>query len=143
MITLNRNKKTMYYGLHRDEVVVYQKDNDGEIVYTEVKGNKVPVIAGKKPSGYGDITKFRANIAQSGGDSRAIEYGIDTSQYSAVMVTALGYLPIDETSLIWEKEPKLDDDELADPKTADWKVVKVNRSINGCTYLLDKVTKNG
>lgn len=143
MITLNRNKKTMYYGLHRDEVLVYQKDKDGEIIYTTVNGVQKPVIAGKRPGGYGDITKFKANIALSGGESKEVEYGIDTSQYSAVMVTSLGYLPIDETSLIWENKPTVNADELADPKTADWKVIKVNRSLNGCTYLLDRVTKNG
>lgn len=138
-----KNKcKELYIGLYHEEETVYEKDEYGNIVYTDIDGEHIPVEAGTKPSGYEIVEEpIMANLAMSGGEAEAVEYGVKTSDYSAKFTTVDKTLPITETSLIWENMPTVDVDNRADGITADWKVVKVSKSQDGVAYLLDKRDK--
>lgn len=134
--------KELYIGLFREEEIVYKTDEQGNIVYMDIDGEQVPVELGKKPSGYEIVDKpIKTNLAQSGGEAQSIEYGIDTSQYSARFTTTNKNLGISETSLLWEFKPTVDEFGRAKGVTADWKVVKVIESKNIIAYLLDKQVK--
>lgn len=135
MRTLKKNKQKMYYSILLGEVPVYE-------YYTDSEGNKIPIDTGEKELSYKKPSSFRGNIAMSGGESEAVEFGIDKSQYSAVLTMDKGELPIDETSLIWfETKPVVGSDGKANQFSADYKVVKIIPSLNSVRYLLNKVVK--
>lgn len=142
MRTLAKNKQKMYYALQIGEVPVYETDADGNIIYITVDGEKIPVETGETKIGYGNPVEFFGNIAMSGGESEAVEFGLNLGDYSAVLVVDKGLLPIDETSRIWHTtEPTMNADGTVDEFTADYYVVKVSPSLNVDKFVLQKVIK--
>lgn len=136
MRTLKKNKQKMYYSTFLGESPVY----DGE--YIDSDGNKFPIETGEMELSYKKPVSFNGNIVMSGGESEAVEFGIDKSQYSAILTMNIGELPIDETSLIWhETKPVISSDKKVDRHSADYTVVKVIPSLNSVRYLLKKVVK--
>lgn len=112
------------------------------IVYIRVDGIMVPVESGEPIFGYDNAIQFSGNIAMSGGEAEAREFGLNLGDYSAVLVLAKGSIPIDETSVIWyESKPQYNEDGTVDEHTADYTVVKYAPSINVDRYALKKVVK--
>ena len=135
MRTLNKNKTKLYYALYDGEVPIYDH-------YEDEDGNRIPIDTGETTIGYENPVEFYGNIALSGGESEAKEFGIDVSAYDSVLVMNKSALPIDETSLIWfESEPQYNADGTVDGKSADYTVVKVSPSLNVDKYVLKKVVK--
>ena len=135
MRTLKKNKQSLYYALFGKSVPIYD-------YYIDSEGNKIALDTGETETGYYSPEKFFGNISMSGGESESVEFGIDTSQYSAVLIVDKGSIPIDETSLIWyETEPVFIDSNNVDEHSADYTVVKIIPSLNGMKYLLKKVVK--
>lgn len=122
---------------------LYPLDEEREnIVYIRVDGIMVPVEAGEPVFGYDKAVEFKGNIAMSGGEAEAREFGLNVGDYSAVLVLAKNSIPIDETSLVWfESEPQINPDGTVDQYSADYTVVKVAPSINVDRYALKKVVK--
>lgn len=131
MRMLQKNKTRLWYALYSDEVPVTEIDDDGTVLKT-----------GETKPGYTAPVMFYGNIALSGGESEAVEFGLNLSDYSAKLVLSKGRIPIDETSLIWEKKPIVNEDGTADEKTADYTVVKVAPSKNVDKFALQKRVKN-
>lgn len=157
MRTLRRNQQSMKYALQIGEAPIYNRDENGEIIYEHYEdsdgniiyyedenGNKIPSETGEYEAGYSAAHEFFGNIAMSGGEAEAVEYGIDVSAYDATLVMEKGVLPIDETSLIWfESEVGYTDASMthADPHTADYKVLAVKPSLNFVKYILGRIVK--
>ena len=157
MRTLRKNQQSMKYALQIGEVPIYNRDENGEIIYEHYEdsdgniiyyldenGNKIPSETGEYEVGYSEPHEFFGNIAMSGGEAEAVEYGIDVSSYDATLVMEKGVLPIDETSLIWfESEVGYTDASMthADGHTADYKVLAVKPSINFVKYILGRIVK--
>jgi len=157
MRTLMRNKQSMKYALQIGEMPIYQTDEDGNIIYEHYEdsdgniiyyldenGNKIPSETGEYEVGYSEAHEFFGNIAMSGGEAEAVEYGIDVSAYDATLVMEKGVLPIDETSLLWfESEVGYTDTSMThvDPHTADYKVLAVKPSLNFVKYILGRIVK--
>lgn len=143
MRNLKKNMQKLWYGTYSDQIIIYERDEDGNIIYVDIDGEQVPSIAGEI-AGYNEPVIFFANIAMSGGESEAKEYGVNQTDYEAVIVTTDKSLPIDELSLIWHTtEPALDADGLVDADSADYKVIAVKPSLNGVKYLLKKLPRGG
>lgn len=143
MMTLNANKQKLYYANQDKIVPIYETDEDGNIIYYEDSdGNEYPLESGTKVV-YGEPVEFKGNIAlSSSGEAQSVEYGLDMSSYSAVLVLDRELIPLKESSLIWyENEPRNDKDGNVDEESADYRVVKVSPSINVDKYLLEKVVK--
>ena len=148
MRTLNRNKLILYYSNQTNtQEPIYAKDASGNIKQVEVDGVLTNVV-----TGYGDFlyeipTQFEGNLALSGNSMvDAVDYGIDTSQYSAVLIMDKDAINLSETSLIWAESEigyKDANNTIVDPYTADYRVVRVSPSINQDRYLLARVVKNG
>lgn len=135
MRTLNKNKQKLWYSLFNKQIPIYDYYEDSE-------GNRIQIDTGETRLVYDEPVSFFGNIAFSGGETEGVEYGIDTSQYSAVLVVDKGMLPIDETSLIWhDTEPKYDSENNVDGSSADYKVVKITPSLNSIRYVLERVVK--
>jgi len=143
MRSLRKNQQRLQYATYSDQITIYERDKDGNIIYVDIDGEQIPSIAGEI-AGYNEPVIFFANIAMSGGESESKEYGVNSTDYEAVIFTTDKSLPIDELSLIWHTtEPVLDTDGLADADSADYKVIAVKPSLNGMKYLLKKLPKGG
>lgn len=145
MMTLQSNKSQMFYALQGAPSPVYERDEEGNIIYYEDgDGNKIPLETGETEVGYSLPVEFWGNIAMSSGEAQSAEFGLDVSQYDAILVMSKGELPIDETSLIWyQSEPGYKDagKTLVDPHTADFRVVSVKPSLNMVKYVLKRITR--
>ena len=139
---LKKNKQPFYYATYDAEKKVYDRDEDGNIKYIEIDGEKIPVEIGTEP-GYNNPVLFYANIATSGGDAEVKEYGVNSTDYEAVLVTTDKSLPITELSRIWHtSEPQRRDDGTVDGDSADYEVLKVKPSLNSMKYLLRQLPKS-
>lgn len=141
---LEKNKQDLKYALQVGEVPIYERDEEGNIIYIDVDGQKVPVETGETEIGYDKPVDFRGNIAMSGGEAEAKSFGVDISEYDAVLLMEKGRIPIDETSLIWHtSEVKYIDEQntIVDRKTADYSIKRVQTSINFTRYLLKRIVK--
>ena len=129
MRCLGRNKRKLKYSLLVDT----------ETIEIEVKGKKIKT--GEDMNIYSDPIEFLANFSMSGGDAQAVEFGVDLSQYDATITTQKGLIPITETSLIWFESEPIFKDGRVDPKSADYKVVKLNPTLNFDKYILKRLVK--
>lgn len=151
MRTLRKNQQPLKYSLQIAEIpeieTIYYEDNDG---------NKYPIDV--KPTGktevvYSEPIDFMASISMSGGEAEAVEYGLSTADFSAVIITPLNAVPLKEGALIWHtSEPQLkhievevDDISLNGDypikTSADYIVVSVRDSLNFTKVILDAVNK--
>lgn len=139
---LKKPTKAILFAVYR-AVTIYQRDEDGNIVYIEVDGERIPVILGEV-AGYSEPKEFYANIAMSGGEAEAREYGMNISDYEAVIVTTQMDLPLTETSIIWwDSEPQYNSDGTVDGDSACYSVLAVKPSLSSMKYLLKKLPKGG
>lgn len=145
MMCLASNQQRMYYALQNGQVPIYETDENGDILYYEDgEGNRYPIETGETENVYTEAVEFFGNIAMSGGEAKSEEYGIDVSQYDAILIVPKGQLPIDETSLIWfesEVGYKDTDKTIVDGNSADYKVLSVKPSQNIGKYVLGKLVK--
>ena len=133
--TLAKNKQKMHYALYGKEVPIYD-------YYTDSEGNKIPLDTGETKITYENPVEFFGNIALSGGESEAVEFGLNLADYEAVLVMTKNTLPIDETSRIWHNtEPTYNEDGTVNELSADYTVVKVSPSLNVDKFVLKKVVK--
>lgn len=145
MRTLKKNKQTLYYANQIGTIPIYQLDEDGnKVVYTDDEGNEYFLETGLYEPIYGPAYELEANIAMSSGESKVTEYGIDTSDYDAIIVLDKCAVVLSETSRIWhESEVSYIDStcENADGKTADYRVKKPSPSLNQDKYILERIIK--
>lgn len=136
---LKRNQKTLYYQIYQSNIPVYEMDLDGNIVTDPVTGE--PLLTGETKVGYAAPVQFRANVSAARGESSSDPFGIDLS-YDKTMVSCDMTLPIDELSVLFvDKKPEFDDGgNLAN--TADYKVVKVAKSLNSLLIAIKKKTED-
>lgn len=131
MMMLNQNKQKMYYATLVDTIQEEYIDEDG---------NRYPT--GEQKNIYSEPIEFEGNIAMSGGEAEAQEFGLNLADYEAVLVVGKNTLPITETSLIWhDTEPTKGIDGNTDEYSADYRIVKISPSLNFDKYVLRKVVK--
>lgn len=134
----------MYYSSQTGEVPIYETDINGKIRYITVDGRKVPVTTGDKEMGYSKPQEFFGNISFSGGETQAVDFGIDVSNYDATLVVDKNSLDLTETSIIWYMSEVVYKDRaktIVDPKSADFRVKKITPSLNNHKYLLERLVK--
>lgn len=135
MRTLRKNTQKMYYANQDREVSVTE-------TYYDDEGNAYELDTGETKLVYGEPVEFDGNIAMSGGEAEAQEFGLNLADYEAVLVVDKNTLPIDETSLIWHvTEPTNDDEGYTDEYSADYRIVKPSPSLNIDKFVLKKVVK--
>ena len=141
MRTLNKNKQKMKYSIKGERKPIYETDSDGNIIYYEdEEGNRIPIETGSYTSGWSNPEDFSGNIAMSGGEAEAREFGLSVADYDAVLVLDKNEVPLEEGSLIWhEKEVKFKADGEVDTTSADYTVKKVANSLNSDKYVLKAV----
>ena len=159
MRTLARNKVKMRYAQYLSESPNYILDEDGNriIEYVTDEGDIIYAETGESTPTYTTDEEILANIAESGGEAEAQEYGLSVSDYEAILVFEKGEYPIKEGSLIWVNSPveyqyggteiEVDVDGVvvntkAPIKTsADFIVIKTPQSLNFTKAILKAVEK--
>lgn len=146
MRTLAKNKQKMFYALLIGEQPIYELDDNGNkiIDYVDEEGNIYYRETGETELVYSDPVLFYANISMSSGESQTQEYGVDVSNYDAVLVLDKDEIPITETSLIWfESEVGYRDNARTnvDGHSADFKVLAIKPSLNQFKAILGRITK--
>lgn len=140
-----KNKQVMYYAVpNGDQQPIYERDENGDIVYMEIDGDSVPVETGQWETPYTYPVKFYGNI-NSGNTGYAIAraYGISSGNFDAVLCMRKGEIPIDVSSLIWyDKVPVIRADNTVDPGSANYSVRRVPPCLDEVIYLLRKVDSN-
>lgn len=135
---LKRNQKTLYYQLYQSNIPVYETDLNGNILTDPITGE--PLLTGETKVGYSDAVEIRANVSASRGESSSDPFGIDLA-YDKTMVSCDMKLPIDELSVLFvDKKPEFDAGGNL-TNTADYKVVKVAKSLNSALYAIKKITE--
>lgn len=130
MRTLQRNKRPlMYSNLVKKEGTLIT-DKEGNLLET-----------GENKYIYSEPDVLKANIVQSGqGYAEAVEFGLDKTDYDAVIVATKNKLPIVEGSLIWDKsEPMKDRFGTVRESSADYRVAKVSDTVNVDKFLLKRL----
>lgn len=134
----------MKYSLQDGRVPIYERDENGDIVYIEVDGEKIPVETGEYETGYSAPVDLMGNISMSGGEAEAKEFGMDIGDFDAVIVLEKDAVPLTETSIIWHTSPVKYKDEqntIVDSKSADYVVKRVSPSLNFTKVLLQRIVK--
>lgn len=127
---MKRNQKTLYYQLYSEHVPVYETDLDDNVIYDPVTGD--PLLTGDYTVGYAEPVKFRANVSPARSEAQTEPFGVNTD-YDKVICSCDLTLPIDELSQVFvDRKP-------AGGKGADYKVVKVARSLNSLLYAIKKL----
>ena len=140
--SLKKNRQRLFYATYSNSIIVYEKDENGNIVHVEVDGSLIPVIE-KEKAGYNNPISFYANISAAKGTSDSEVFGVSLD-YTKTISTSDMDLPISETSLIWfETEPTYNDDGTVNEASADYSVAAVARSLNNVVYAIKKRAKGG
>ena len=144
MRLLRKNMQPMKYSLQDGRIPIYERDENGDIVYIEVDGEKIPVETGEYETGYSAPVDFMGNISMSGGEAEAKEFGMDIGDFDAVIVLEKDAVQLTETSIIWHTSPVKYKDEqntIVDSKSADYAVKRVSPSLNFTKVLLQRIVK--
>lgn len=143
MRSCKKNMQRLYYSLYSEEITIYERDENGEIVYVEVDGERIPSILGVV-AGYSEPVEFYTNISAGMGNSQDAPFGSDVD-YTRTISTCDMTCPINELSLIWiENEPKYNADGTVDSDSADYKVAAYPaKGLNNIVYAIKKLPKGG
>lgn len=146
MRTLQQNKQKLFYSLLIGEQPVYALDDEGNkiIEYIDDEGNIYYQETGETELLYSEPVYFFANISMSGGESQTQEYGVDISNYDAILILNKDEIPITETSIIWHKSDIGYRDSArtnVDGHSADFKVLAIKPSLNTLKVILGAITK--
>lgn len=139
---LEANKQKMKYSRQGEKVTIYDRDENGNIKYIEIDGEKIPVVL-RETIGFSNPVPFSANISNKLSEVLVKEFGIDDSSSYCQIVTDKGYLPIKAGDIIWKKtDVGRDSDGLVDDKTADYVVKGVaDEGLTVDLFLLQKTVK--
>ena len=100
-----RDKDKMKYSLFNSSTPEYERDEQGNIVYTEVNGQQVPVETGEEIPAYATPVDFKASISSELNEMHVKSYGVDQSSIYSELVTEKNLVPITVGTLIWVKSP--------------------------------------
>lgn len=142
MRSLKKNQQNLWYSTYADQITIYERDENGEIVYVDAEKTIPKIIAER--AGYNKPVSFYANISAGKGTAQEEVFGKDIDFTRTISTTDLS-LTIDELSLVWiESEPKYLEDGTVDTNGADYKVAaKPARSLNQLMIALKALPKGG
>lgn len=143
MRALKKNEQTLYYANYVGDIPIYARDEEGNIITTEVDGQIENVIDSYKPSYGTTAIKFKANISFNSGETAMAEYGLSVGQYNAIISATKGKFPFNEQTLIWHTSEPQTEEGFIVPESADYRVIAVRTSLNEERFILRKRVEDG
>lgn len=143
MRSLRKNMQKLYFSLYSEEIKVYQRDKNGNIVYVEVDGELKPIELGTV-AGYNEPVLFCANISAGKGNAQEAVFGSDVDYTRTISTTDMS-CPIDELTRIWiDNEVKYNADGRVNADSADYKVAAYPaRGMSNIVIAIKKLPKGG
>ena len=139
MRALKRNKVKLWYQLYQTNIPIYETDLEGNIVTDPISGE--PLLTGDYEAGYGVPVMIKANVSPARSDASTDPFGVDL-EYDKTVCSCDLNLPIDELSVLFvDKVPKYDKNRNL-LNSADYKVVKVAKSLNSMLCAIKKITED-
>lgn len=127
MLDINRQK--MFYAKQIGQVPVYDTDEDGNLKYIDVDGNKVPIETGEYTTGYDVPVPFYSSISNKLSESLIKEFGVDNSTNFVQIVDDKGNLPLSVGDLVWKES------------AVQYKAAMVDKT--NCDYIVKGVADEG
>lgn len=135
---LKRNKVELWYQQYGANIPIYETGLDGNLVLDPVTGE--PILTGDFTTKYKDPVSFEANVSPARSEASTDPFGVDV-KYDKTISSCEIDLPIDELSRLFvDKEPRYDADGTL-INEADYKVVKVAKSLNSLLIAIKKRTE--
>lgn len=160
MRTLNKNKQKMFFTQFLATGMRYDTDEEWNPMYYETdEGERIYTETSESMAYYSEPQEMKANIAESGGEAEAMEYGLSVADYEAVLVYECGKYPLREGSYIWLADTEVGYEyngkevpveiegektmiKTPDVSTADYIVLKTPKSLNFQKAILKAVVKS-
>lgn len=125
MRTARRIRQPLIYSLLKGKQPIYERDEDGNIIYRIVGGEQIPKTTGEDEDVYSDPISFYNSISGDLTESELQAFGTN-SRLSAKMTYRRNQYPFKAGTIIWKtSEVKYRDDGIPDPKSADYKVIGI------------------
>lgn len=140
MLDINRQK--MFYAKQIGQVPVYDTDEDGNLKYITVDGNKVPIETGEYTMGYDVPVPFYSSISNKLSESLIKEFGVDNSTNFVQIVDDKRKLPLSVGDLVWKKSAVRYKAAMVDKTSCDYIVKGVaDEGLTVDLFLLQKNVK--
>lgn len=134
-----KNKKWITYSLFDRIEPVYKHDDNGNVVMDVIDGDQVPIEVGQREL-YTKPKRKLVSFSTGGKSAIKEEYGIDDTDWNAMIMVELGKLYLDTQSIVWRNNSvTYREDGSVDPNSAEYRVVRVLPSNTVQRYLLQKV----
>ncbi len=125
MRTPRRVRQPLIYSLLKGKEPIYERDDEGNIIYRIVGGEKIPKSTGDDRDVYADPITFYNSISGDLSENELQAFGTQ-SNVSAKMTYRRNQYPFKTGTLIWKtSEVKFLEDGTPDPKSADYKVIGI------------------
>ena len=127
MRMLTKNKQKMFYALYVESLVIYERDEDGNLIidYVDENGKEWYREQGSFDDVYSKPIEFMGNISSKLNELHARAYGVDSSSIYSEICVKKGSVPLKYNAKIWrENEIVWIDEELGipDESSADYTV---------------------
>ena len=134
-----KNKVYITYSLFDRIEPVYKRDSSGNLVTEVIDGDQVPIEVGQQDI-YTNPERKLVSFSTGGKSAIKDEYGIDDTDWNAMIMVELGRLNLDTRSIVWRNNSvTYRGDGTVDPNSAEYRVVRVLPSNTVQRYLLQKV----
>lgn len=125
MRTPRKIKQPLLYALIKGKAPVYERDDEGNIIYRIVGGKKIPKTTGATRDIYSDPITFYNSISGNLSENELMAFGTQNNA-TAKMTYKRAQYPFRTGTLIWKSsEVKYLDDGTPDPKSADYRVMGI------------------
>ncbi len=126
MRTARRIKQKMYYALKGEPHPIYERDDEGNIIYLLVGGEKVPKETGEPTNGIEEPVEIENSIGSSLTQDEIEAFGVQ-GRTLASMTYKRGEYPFEVGTLIWlNSDVRRLDDGNVDEDSADFVVAGIN-----------------
>lgn len=143
MRTPRKIKQPLVYALLRGKEPIYERDEEGKIIYLIIAGEKIPKKTGEMRDTYSTPITFYNSISGQLTEDELKAFGTQ-SNVIAKMTYRRGQYPFRVGTLIWKNsEVQFYDDGTPDPSSADYRIVGImGEGQYFWKCLLEAVTKN-
>ena len=126
MRTSRRVKQSIWYALKGEPQPIYERDDDGNIIYLIIDGEKVPKESGNTTNGIEEPVHIENSIGGNLTQAEIAAYGSQDRDLAS-MTYPKGKYPFKVGTLIWlnSEIKKLKDGQI-DEQSADYTVVGIN-----------------
>ncbi len=139
---LDINKQKMFYAKQIGQVPLYETDDDGNIRYITVDGNRIPVETGEYTTRYAEPVQFYASISNKLSEALIKEFGVDNSTNFVQIVANKDALPLSVGDLVWKRSEVKYKAEMVDATSCDYIVKGVaDEGLTVDLFLLQKNVK--